>query len=94
MLYLSRKICCIEFLNSVLIFPGLKITIRKPVKIIPDFRGSWSNRVISKVSGFSLWYIEKMIYWTSRDVVMVVARCSKERIRIYLSSYLATYLGS
>ena len=46
------------------------------------------------MSGFSLWYIEKMIYCALHDVVMAMARCSKERIRIYLSSYLATYLGS
>ena len=68
---LIKKDKYIEFLNSV--FLQVKtLQFKKPVKTIPDFRGSWSNRVFSKVSGFSLWYIKKVIYWTSCDVVMVM----------------------
>ena len=32
------------------------------------------------MSGFSLWYIQKMICWTSRDMVVVVTHCSKRII--------------
>ena len=44
-LYLSRKICCIEFLSSLFL-----LVVRKPVKIIPNFRGCRFYTIIPKVN--------------------------------------------
>ena len=62
-LYLSRKICCIEFLSSLFL-----LVVRKPVKIIPNFRGCRFYTIIPKVNScprriLRTWFTEPRVVW-------------------------------